>query len=426
MDKNQIKEFLQSKDNREIKDALYYLFDNKTYDNEIVGLVVSLVTSEDKGIQSLAIDCLVNLPEEFRGEASKHLVPLIGSPNIEYRNIVSDILTKYDDICYEHLRKFLLDPDADFRQFALDIWGTIASKKDWETVRYLLNDSNKNVVVSAIMALGNIRVTDVLDDLIKKYDEDDEYKPFVLNAVAKIGGEKAKKLISEALSNETDQMLQLAAIDSLSYLDGDEKFFDYLLSKLPTVPKQVQPYFLKGLCHLGKKYCEDKVIPEHLRQIAREALKEEDIEIRSAGLYALGNVYQSLDLDYLIIELFRFEPENVERIFTNLFRNSPIEILGDFLEKIAFQKDSGEIFSNLLEYFFKEWDTLKEQAKIIIIESILNLADEIPEMVLNDFCDLFAYKEQQLFRKVFENLYKSSKFVNSEKLEEIGYKYELF
>jgi FOG: HEAT repeat len=425
MDTKQIKENLKSGDISKIKDALYYLFDNKTYDDEIVALVVSLVTSDDKGVQSLAIDCLANLPEEFRGEASKHLVPLIGSHNIEYRNIVSDILTKYDDVCYEHLKKFLLDPDADFRQFALDIWGAIGSKKDWGTVRYLLNDNNRNVVVSAIMALGNIKVPDVVDDLIKKYEEDDEYKPFVLNAVAKIGGEKAKKLISEALSNETDQLLQLAAIDSLAYIDGDEEFFDYLMSKLPTVPKQIQPYFLKGLCHLGKKYCDRKVIPDDLRYVARESLKESDPEVRKSALFALGGIYQSLDLDYLIIELFRFDPENVDLIFTNVLHNSPPEVLGDFLEKITFQKDNGELFSVLLEFVFREWNALKEPVKLVLMESILGLSDELPESVQNDFYDFFVYRDAELFKNVFENLLKSSKFVNREKLEEIGLRYEL-
>lgn len=425
MNIDEIKEQLKSSEIQQIKEALYFLFDHKKYDNEVVKLVASLVTSEDKGIQNLAIDCLMNIPDEYKGEASKYLVPLIGSQSIEHRNIVSDILTKYDDVCYEYLKEFLLDPDADFRQFALDIWGSIGSKKDWQTVRSLLNDNNKNVVVSAIIALGNIKVPEVVDELIKKYEEDDEYKPFVLNTLAKIGGDKAKNFILDVLNNLNDQLLQLAAIDSLSYIDGDEEFFEFLLSKLPTVPRQIQPYFLKSLCKLGKKYCKDKVIPDELRQIARESLKEEDAEIRKAALLALGITYQSLDLDYLIIELFHFEQENVELILTNFLHNSPIELLSEFLEKIAYQKDNGEIFSILLEFFLREWDGLKEETKIVIIESIINLSDVLPEMILEDFCDFFSYRENQLFKNVFENLFRNSKFVNREKLEEIGYKYEL-
>ncbi len=425
MNINEIKEKLKSEESEKIKDALYFLFDNKTYDNEIVKYVASFVTSKNKGIQNLAIDCLMNIPDEFKGEASKYLVPLIGSQSIEYRNIVSDILTKYDDVCYEYLKEFLLDPDADFRQFALDIWGSIGSKKDWETVRFLLDDNNKNVVVSAIIALGNIKVPEVVDELISKYEEDDEYKPFVLNALAKIGGDKAKNFIIDVLNNSNDQLLQLAAIDSLSYLDGDEEFFEFLLTKLPTVPKQIQPYFLKSLCKLGEKYCIDKVIPSELRQIARESLKEEDPEIRKAALVALGNTYQSLDLDYLIFELFHFDQENIDFVLSNLLYNCSAEILSEFLEKIAFQKDNGEIFSILLEYFIREWEGLKEETKLVLIETILNLSEVLPEMILGYFCDFFAYRETDLFKKVFENLYRNPKFVRREKLEEIGYKYEL-
>ncbi|MFN3781726.1 MAG: HEAT repeat domain-containing protein, partial [Candidatus Kapaibacteriota bacterium] len=147
MEPKEIKEYLESNDVRQVKDALYFLFDYKTYDSNIVKLVTDLVTSNNRGVQSLAIDCLKNLPDEFRELASSHLVKLIESDNIEYRNIASDILSKYGDVCYDYLKPYLHHPIADVRQFALDIWGNIASKKDWNIVRNMLNDTNKNVVI---------------------------------------------------------------------------------------------------------------------------------------------------------------------------------------------------------------------------------------------------------------------------------------
>jgi len=63
---------------------------------------------------------------------------------------------------------------------------------------------------------------------------------------------------------------------------------------------------------------------------------------------------------------------------------------------------------------------------LVLMESILSLSDELPESVQNDFYDFFVYRDAELFKNVFENLLKSSKFVNREKLEEIGLRYELF
>lgn len=421
-----IKDYLRSSDISKIKEALYYLFDNKTYDNEIVELVSSLITNLNRGVQSLAIDCLTQIPLEFRAEASKYIVPLIASDNIEYRNIAADILMKYGDISYEFLIPYLSHPVADVRQFALDIWGNIGSKKDWQIIHSLLNDTNKNVVVSAIMALGNIKVEEVVDDLIKKYEEDDEYKPFVLNSLGKIGGEKAKEFVLDVVNNEQDQLIQLAAIDSIGYFQASEEFLDYLLAKLPNVPKQVQPYFLKATCHIGKSFCGVRSFPKELREIAREALKQEDIEIRKAALSALGNIYEPLDVDCLILELFRFDMDNVELIFHNILHNSSTDVLSEFLEKLTFQKDNGEIFATMLEFVFREWDTLSEDKKITMMSSVLNLSEELPESILGDFCDWFAYREPEVFRNVFQKVYEQPTFSRKDKLEEIGSKYELF
>lgn len=425
MELKEIKENLKSTNSSKVKDTLYYLFDNPTYDEEIVGLVSSLVTSSDRGIQSLAIDILLNFPDEFKAEASKNIVPLVASDSIEQRNIASDILTKYSDVCYESLAPYLSHPIADVRQFALDIWGNIGSKKNWEIVHSLLNDPNKNVVISAIMALGNIKIEEAVPDLIKKYEEDYEYKPFVLNSLGKIPTEVSKEFVLNVVNNEQDELLQLAAIDSIGYFEASEELLDLLLSKLPTVPKQVQPYFLKATCKIGKEYCHYRAFPKELREIARDALKQEDLEIRKAALKALGSSYDFLDVDFLILELLRFDPENVELIFQNIVHHSNIEILSDFIEKLTYQKDNGEIFSNLLEFFFREWDLMQESTKMVLMDSILSLSEELPESILSDFCDWFSYRETLLFKSVFNKLLHSSTFVSKNKLEEIGTRYEL-
>ncbi|MCX7908056.1 MAG: HEAT repeat domain-containing protein [Ignavibacteria bacterium] len=425
METSKIKDYLKSDDIQKVKEALYFLFDNHSYDEEIVILISKLVTSKDRGIQNLAIDCLSQLPLEFQLIASNCIAPLVASDNIEYRNIASDILVKYNDVCYDALIPFLSHPIDDVRQFTLDIWGNIGSTKNWKIVHSLLNDPNKNVVISAIMALGNIKVPDVIDDLIKKYEEDDEYKPFVLNSLGKIGGEKAKEFILNVISNESDQLLQLAAIDAIGYFDASIEFLDYLLSKLPLVPRQVQPYFLKAICKIGKLYCEIRKFPQELREIARESLKQEDLEIRRAALTALGNSYDIFDVDCLIQELLRFDLENIEIIFQNIIHNSSLEVLSDFLEKLTYQKDNGEIFASLLEFFFREWDAIQESKKIVIINSILSFSEELPDSILFDFCDWYNYKEPEVLRTVFFKLYQTQSFVNKAKLEEIGAKYDL-
>lgn len=423
MDLSEIKQFLKSGQTSQVKDALYFLFDYKTYDEEIVKIVSNLVVSNDRGIQSLAIDCLKSLPDEFKEIASREIAPLVASDNIEHRNIASDILVNYKDLCYDALRGYLSHPSPDVRQFALDIWGNIGSKKDWYIVFAMLNDENKNVVISAIMALGNIKVSEAVDELLKKYEEDDEYKPFVLNALGKIGGEEARNFLLNVINNESDPLLQLAAIDSLGYSEPNIEFVKYLLSKIVDAPISVQPYFLKTICQLGKPYRETIEHPPQLKEIARTALKEDDIEIRKAALTVLGSSYDVLDVDSLIVELLRFEPENVEMIFQNVVHKSSVEVFSDFIEKLTFQKDNGEIFASLLDFFFREWDAMNEEKKIALMSTIFSLVDELPESVVNDFCDWFSYREPETFKNVLHREIENSIGTKKNMLEEIASRY---
>ncbi|MGB9913624.1 MAG: hypothetical protein ACPLRO_09685, partial [Candidatus Kapaibacteriota bacterium] len=156
---------------------------------------------------------------------------------------------------------------------------------------------------------------------------------------------------------------------------------------------------------------------------ARNALKDEDIEIRKAALNALGNSYDVLDVDSLIIELLRLEPENMEYIFQNIVKNSDVEVFSDFVEKLAYQKDNGELFSSLQEFIFREWDAMTVEKKIALINSVLQLADELPIMVVNDFCDWFSYREPETFRTVLQKVLQNSTSSVRHILEELASKY---
>lgn len=425
MNLEKLKQGLKSGNIQKIKDVLYFLLDNPIYDDELVGLVASFLIAKDRGVRNLSIDCLMNIPDEFKTAASKHIAPLVASDDIEFRNIASDILVRYNEICYDYLRPFLTHPSSDVRQFVLDIWGNIGSPKDWAIVAKMLDDTNKNVVISAIIALGNIKIPDVVDLLIEKYNQDDEYKPFVLNSLGKIGGNNSLNFLRNIIKTEMDPLLQIAAIEAFSFIEADEGFVDELLKKLPTIDKAMQPYFLKSICNVAKKTCAKRLIPSELRPIALESLKEDDIEIRKAALIALGSSYEPLDVDFLILEAMRLEPETLEIIINNIMHNSDDNILADFIEKIVFSKDEAEIFPMLLEIFYRDWETISISKRMTLMSTILSLIDDMPESILNDFCDMFVFHDRELFAETIQKVKTDSIFANKEKLERIAQQYDL-
>lgn len=418
-----LKKSLASGDLSKVKDTLYFLLDNPEYDNELVLLIFRFVLSDDRGIRNLAIDCLMNIPKQFKAEASKYIAPLVASDNIELRNIASDILVHYGEVSYEFLKPFLRDPNPDVRQFALDIWGNIGSKQEVDKVIEMLDDNNKNVVISAIIALSNIKPAEVVDLLIEKYNVEEDFKPFVLNALGKIGGEKSAKFLNTIIRNELDPLLQIAAIEAISNIGADEKFVNELLNKLPYVDKPLQSYYLKSICNVAKKTCPGKRIPNHLRTIALESLKEEDIDVRKAALFALGDSYEPVDLDYLVAESLRFEQMTLEIIINNIMQNSEDNILSEYIEKIVYVKNNAEVFPILFEVLYRDWQKYNFSKKITLMTTILSLVDDIPESILNDFCDLFAFFDKELFIQSIDKVRLNSIFANNEKLEEIIQQY---
>ncbi len=422
---NELKVNLQSSNIRRIKEALYYLFDFKTYTNELAIIVSNLITSSDRGIQSLAVDCLLYLPEEFKETVSETVAPLIKHNDIVIRNIASDILSHYSDICYDYLKPLFNDCSPEVRCFALDVWGNIGSSKNWEIVAEMLNDTDKNVVISSIITLGNIGITDAVPKLIEKYYADDDFKPFVLNALGKIGGIESHDFLMRRLNSEADLFQLYVCIEALGRLSEDPSFIDFLLARLPRESKQMRPYILKAIFNVGARVFNGKKFPDTIREIARESLKEDELDIRKAALVAMGKVYDLQDIDYLTLEMSRLDTETKDLIVQNVMLNSPPEVVPDFIEKISLQKDSGLIFSNLIPFYARDWEKYSENHKLSLMESVLNLIDELPQNVINDCCDLFDFKSHNLFLQTFGYVKNNSIFVSGDKLEQIALKYEL-
>jgi len=199
------------------------IISNKMLNDIAIKAFSNGMLDSDIGIRDICQRALLDTPEELKPITSRAVAPYINMREIELRNLAGEILTKMGDPTIPVLIPYLKSHDYDVRKFACDILGLIGNENTVQHVIPLLNDSDKNTLLSAIETLGNLRAESALDSLIMVYENFDivksfdEVKPFIIEAIGKIGGENADSYLLEQFKKETDMFLQSAIFESLSF-----------------------------------------------------------------------------------------------------------------------------------------------------------------------------------------------------------------
>jgi HEAT repeat protein len=146
------------------------------------------------------------------------------------RNCI-DVIGKLGGLAEVDLLKSTADdPDFRIRREALSNVGKMDAKEGVFLARLKLNDKEPEVVETAVNVMGNLQARDHADDLIELLFVESRYRSAVIQALAKIGGEKAESLLLAALRFggtkpaarvfEEDFELRKAAVKALGQIGG--------------------------------------------------------------------------------------------------------------------------------------------------------------------------------------------------------------
>lgn len=398
MEIEKLKIDLKSSDPLKRRIAAEEFISNNYFDSDILNAFVDGLTGNDKGFKDVAFYGLTQTFGDVSKEAAGKVVKLIKSDNIETRNLAGDLLVNLGDIAEYFLLDYIDDLDADIRKFAIDILGLISINKHiLKTLLNKINDEDSNVYLSVIEAVGNIieNVPDIADDeiintLINKYNKSEDSKVFVIESFGKFKSQKTTEFIFEKMKEEDDKFIQLACIDSLSTNASDKYIVDDLIQLIYTVDDTLKTLILKTILAVSQRLEVPVSIPDDLRETAHKALKDNDNEIRAAGLLALGNIYKLEDVEYLINEIKYFNPETALHILYNLINNSPYEVTYDFILKYANLMEvekEGNGITELFSYISNAWLDADLTSKQNVLKALLDTA-----INKNDFFVIKAIK----------------------------------
>lgn len=369
----------------------------------IIALAKGL-TDSDLGVKDICGRALSSSVGENALIAAECIAPLITDNNIEIRNLAGDILLSLRENSIPALLPFLQDKDEDNRKFALDILGLIAGDEILGDVFPLLFDEDANVKCSAVDAIGNIRAEVALDELIRIYFIDDDLKPNIIEAIAKIGGTQAQSFLSERLNNEDDLFLQTACIDALSICGEDFGICLELFSNLPDTPTELKTILLKTIYAIAFRIGETIEMPENLRYIAISALGDDDPDIRAAGLIALGNVYDMNDIEALINETLRNYSETQQHIVFNLMAYSAPEVCSEFFIRFLGSSTPDGSDIEFLGILGSVWESANISNRTAVINTIIDNLLQIPRGNAQEIMEILLLTDRDIIINKFTDI----------------------
>jgi len=373
----------------------------------------------DVGIRDICQRAILESPDELKIVSASAVAPYINTREIELRNLAGEALTKLGEASVQVLLPYLKSNDFDVRKFACDILGLIADDSISENVIPLLSDTDKNVQLSAVEALGNLRSEKALDHLVMVYENFDEIKPQVIEAIGKIGGDNSEAYLLEQLDKETEQFLQTTIIDALAFNAKDINISYKLLEKMKNSNVEMQKIMLMTSFAISFRLDEQLIMPDELRYVSHLGMLEDDMNIVMASLISLGDKYRNEDVKSLIQVIIKGQENINKQIMYNLVVNSSPSEISYFFEQFFDYQDKSEFQSEFIDNITLFWREIPEENKSAIIESFLiNFEFTGSQKILDLFKALESYDED-FIRNVLKEYAKETSEENRRIIESL-------
>lgn len=365
-------ELLNSDSLDEKMEVLEYLLNQDNID-EYVEPVCNCISHPDKGIRNTASLLIINHRPQNAGQ---YLVQCVSSKDIALRNLAGELLIKLGSVAIQSLIDFNCEKNSDDQKFIIDILGLVGSSKAADHIIGILGTTeDDNVILACIEALGNIRYQDSLEILQLLYDRCELYKPFIVEAMGKIGSPKACSFLLEKFMKE-DDLTKYSILESLGFV-GDVDTYFFLLEQVPNIHGPLVCPLITSLFILKEKYNLDIPFDDKMKNLLMFTLQEGAPEHKKTAL-SLINVFHDKDI---LVESLKFlgDDDELDEIIRSKIYKNPEYLFEEFQRIIANSNDKLRqvlnLFYSILSYLIYEGMTV--ELKLIQKRNIIYATSEL-------------------------------------------------
>lgn len=274
-------------------------------DSELICELCSTLQIENKGFRNLITQFFISNRFECLPSC---IVNYISSKDITLRNLSGEILTQYDKLSIDALINFIQKSDNDFNiKFAADILAMIKDQKVVDALFDLFNKTkNDNIIISCIEGFGNNKTENAINDLKQLYKQKEIFKPYVIEALGKIGTKEAFQFIKECY-NDPDMLVKYNVLESLGNIGNEESFF-FLIGELQNADESFVQPILESIHKLQLKYGFDLPYDEKIKRALLILLNQREIEYIKIAIKFLSP-YNDPELIYEMLRHYGLDEE---------------------------------------------------------------------------------------------------------------------
>lgn len=207
------------------------------------------VEDEHRAVREAAAEVFNSVPAD---QCLRLLIPLLGSPRIEVRNLVAAIVAKFDAAAVDYLLEALDHGNEDVRKFSVDNLGLIRSDRAVEGLAKALYDPVENVGVSAAEALGKIRSVKAMPHLVKAFQDRDYLKRECAEALGLLGNPEAAHFLMEQFFTADELLVKYAMVDAMGNA-GDLKVLAFLEQNYDRIEEVLHSTVALGLMKIATR-----------------------------------------------------------------------------------------------------------------------------------------------------------------------------
>jgi HEAT repeat protein len=193
-------------------------------DRNVLAVLSIALQDENKGVEDAVSRSFLSIGG---AAAARAIVYHIEDENIATRNLAAKLLVKLGEKSVQALVPYLRSDNKDVRKLAVDILGEIKSTEPVYYLLPLLKDTDPNVIVAALEALGNIGTKTAIEPIIDTCEHYPYARIVAIEALGKVGGSSVRDFLEnkfkEALSaDKADGVYLFALLDAIGIVgDGD-------------------------------------------------------------------------------------------------------------------------------------------------------------------------------------------------------------